>query len=73
MRDFGSSILEGRREGSRLVVLVMGLLVKKGLGKESGSRGRRKDDETPAVSSRREGIFEHGKKNMLVYGGYGEK
>ena len=72
MRNFGSSILESRGEGSsRLVVVVMGFLVKEGLSKESGQRGRRRDKETPAARSRRAGIFEHGRRNMLIYGGCG--
>ena len=50
-------------------MVAMGFLVKKGLSKESGQRGRRRDEETPAARSRREGIFEHGKRNMLVHGG----
>jgi hypothetical protein len=59
-RDFESSKLKvSGREGSRLIVVVMGLLVvkKEGLSKESGQRGR-SDEETPAARSR-EGIFEH--------------
>jgi hypothetical protein len=66
MRYFGSSIMESRREGSRLAVVVMEFVVEEGLSKESGQRGRRKDEETPAVRSR---IFEHQRCNMLVYGG----
>lgn len=75
MRDFGSSILESRREGSRLVVVVMGFLVKEGLSEESGQQGRRRDEdsETPAARSRREGIFEHQRRNMLINGGSGGK
>ena len=52
--------MESRREGSRLVVVVM----KEGLSKESGQRGRCREEETPAARSRREGIFEHGRRNM---------
>ena len=52
MKDLGSSILESRREGSRLVVVVMVFLVKEGLSGESGSRGRRRYGETPAARSR---------------------
>jgi hypothetical protein len=63
MRDFGSSILESRREDSRLVVVVvMGLLE---LSEETGQRGRRRDEETPAARSRREQVFEHPRRNML--------
>ena len=69
MKDFGSSILESGREGSRLVVVVMGLLVKEGLSEESGRRGRRRDEGIPAARGRREGIFERRRRNMATYSG----
>ena len=36
MRDLGSSILDSQREGSGLVLVVMGFLVKGGFSEESG-------------------------------------
>ena len=68
MRDFGSSILESGREGSRLVVVVR-FLVKEGLSEESGHRRRSREEEYSAPRSRREGIFEHRRRNMLIYSG----
>ena len=35
MKEFGSSVLESRREGSGLVMVVMGFLVKGGLSEGS--------------------------------------
>jgi hypothetical protein len=55
MRDFGSSLLESRREGSRLVVV-------EGLSDESGQQGRSRGEETLA-------IFEHRRRNMVKHGG----
>ena len=40
------------------VAVVVRFLVKEGLNEESGQRGRSRDEETPAASSRREEIFE---------------
>jgi hypothetical protein len=45
-------------------MVVMGFLLKEGLSEESGQQGRRRDKETPAARSRREGIFEHQRRNM---------
>ena len=70
MRDFGSSIVGGREEGCRrLVVVVIGLLVKEGWGKEKGQLGQRRGEESPAAGSPREGNLEHGRRNMLIYTG----
>ena len=38
MRDLGSSVLESRREGSRLVMVVMGFLVKGGCDEDVETR-----------------------------------
>ena len=71
MRDTGSRVLDNRREGSGLVLVVMGFLLKEGFSEESGlQRGRRDDSETPAAkSSNLAKGLEHPRQNMLIYGG----
>ena len=66
MRDFGSSIVGGRG-CRRLVVVVIGLFMKEGWGKENEKLGRCRSEESLAAGSRREGNFEHGRRNMLIY------
>lgn len=70
MREFGSSVLENRREGSGLVMVLMEFLMKGRLSEESGLR-RGRTDETSAARSRKVRGFEHPKENMLIYGGNG--
>ena len=67
MRDLGSSVLESRREGSRLAIVVMGFLVKGGLSEESGLRRGRRDEETSAARSRKGRGFGHPSQDMLIY------
>ena len=71
MREFGSSVLENRREGSGLVMVLMEFLMKGRLSEESGLRRGRTDEETSAARSRKGRGFEHPKENMLIYGGNG--
>jgi len=66
MRDSGSSVLDIRREGCGLVIVVMEFLAKGGFSEESGLRRGRRDEETPAAKSRNEKVFEHPKWNMLI-------
>ena len=57
MRDLGSSVLDSRREGSGLVIVVMGFLMKGSLSEESGlRRGRREEVKG----------FEHPRQSMLI-------
>jgi hypothetical protein len=69
MRDSGSSVLDSRREGSGLVLVVMKFFVKGGFSQESGLRRERRDEETPAAKSCKERGFERPRLNMLIYGG----
>ena len=70
MRDSGSrSVLDSRREGCGLVIMVVEFLVNGGFSKESALRRGCRDEETPAAKSRKEKVFERSRQNMLIYGG----
>jgi hypothetical protein len=69
MRDSGSSSLDSRREGSGLVLVVMGFFVKGGFSQESGLRRGCRDRETAAAKSCKEKGFERPRQNMLICGG----
>ena len=71
MRDMGSRVLDNLREGSGLVLVVMGFLVKGGFSEEGGLQRGRRDEETTAAKSRKEKGLEHPRQNMLAYGGGG--
>ena len=71
MRDMGSRVLDNLREGSGLVLVVMGFLVTEGFSEESGLRSGRRDQEIPAEKSSKEKGLEYPRQNMLVYGGGG--
>ena len=58
MRDSGSSVLESRREGSGVVLVLMGFRVKEGFREEGGLQRGRRDEKG----------LRYPRQNMLVYG-----